>query len=370
MEKKSSESLEKYPVIEVSPHLKATSTTFTIMWAVSISLIPAALWGVISFGWYSLVVLLASIISAVAAEGLVNWGTKRLTIHDGSAFLTGLLIGFNMPPEIPIYIPVIGSFFAILVVKAAFGGLGSNWMNPALAGRVFVFFSFNQMGGSCWKKPRFLPEMVDSISSATPLSVVKSQGAECGINSFEFLKQMGYSHSAFDAKLTDFFNSSFGLTLPNGYFDAFVGNIPGCIGEVSALLLILGGIFLLAKKIITWHIPVAYIVSFLLFSWIFGGLQTGSGYFSGDAFFHLFTGGVILAAFYMATDMATSPVYPKGLIIYGVLLGFFTFFIRVFGSFPEGASLAILFMNMFVPMINKLTKSKPFGYVKTKKEAK
>lgn len=359
------------PVIEVSPHMKSTSTTTSIMWAVSFSLLPAALWGVISFGWYSLFVLVVSILSSVLAEAIINFSNKKITITDGSAFLTGLLIGFNMPPQIPLYIPIIASFFAIWIVKAAFGGLGANWMNPALAGRVFVFFSFsNEMGSTAWSKPRFLPEMADTISGATPLTIVKSQGADCAKNSLEFLGELGYTNTAFDGRLTDFINGLFKTSIPNGYFDAFIGNIPGCIGEISALLLIAGGLYLLFKKIITWHIPVSYIASFMVFTWIFGGLQTGSGFFAGDAVFHLLTGGIILAAFFMATDLVTSPIHPKGLIIYGIALGFLTFFIRIFGTFPEGASLAILFMNMFVPIFNKATAAKPFGYVKKKKGGK
>jgi electron transport complex protein RnfD len=291
--------------------------------------------------------------------------TKRFTIHDGSAVLTGLLIAFNVPPAVPLYIPVIASVFAIAVVKWSFGGLGSNWMNPALAGRVFVFFSWTgQMTN--WTTPR----TVDAVSSATPLSAVKSglfnySGGAGG--PMEFLSESGYTRTAFDGRVTEFLRRIFeplGANIEPGYGDMFFGNIPGCIGEVSAFLLLLGAIYLFARKIISWHVPVAYVATFGILVWIFGGSRFGAGAFSGNVVFHLFTGGLILGAFYMATDMVTSPLTGKGLLIFGVGCGFLTFLIRFFGSFPEGVSLAIILMNVFVPLINRYTGPKRFGVSK------
>ena len=187
----------------------------------------------------------------------------------------------------------------------------------------------------------------------------------------EFLTETGYPHTAFDGKVTEFLRNIFepiGVHIEPGYGDLFFGNIPGCIGEVSAFLLLLGTVYLFIRKIITWHVPVSFLATFGVLVWIFGGSQFGSGGFSGNVVFHLFTGGVILGAFYMATDMVTSPLSAKGLIIFGVGVGFFTFLIRFFGSFPEGVSLAIILMNIFVPIINKYTGPKRFGITKKDEE--
>ena len=356
--------------ITTSPQIHKPVSTASVMWAVSACLLPAAVWGVYSFGLRSLAVILVSIAASVLTEFGLGFVSKRSTILDGSAFLTGLLIGFNLPPGIPFYIPIIASVFAIAVVKWTFGGLGSNWMNPALAGRVFVAFSWTGPMTS-WTIPR---NLVDAVSSATPLSAVKSglftyTGDARG--PMQFLSEIGYPRTAFDGKVTDFLRrilEPLGATVEPGYGDLFFGNIPGCIGEVSAFLLLVGTIYLFAKKIITWHVPVSYLATFGVLGWIFGGTVFGSGVFAGNVVFHLFTGGLILGAFYMATDMVTSPLTPKGLLIFGVGCGFFTFLIRFFGSFPEGVSLAIIIMNIFVPLINKYTGPKRFGISKKVEE--
>ena len=336
------------------------------MWTVSACLVPAAAWGVYAFGVRALVVLLASILAAVASEYAMGAIFKRFTITDGSAALTGLLIGMNMPPAIPIYIPVIASIFAIVVVKWTFGGLGSNWMNPALAGRVFVFFSWTGPMTS-WTLPRTLPA-TDAVSSASYLGIVKtgvteSTGPTGG--PLAILERSGYPHTATDLSVTTWINEHLlgpiGIQLPSGYVDPFLGNISGCIGEVSAALLLLGTIYLFAKKIITWEIPTAYFGTFALLTWAFGGFVHGSGAWTGDVLFHVLTGGFILGAFYMATDMVTSPMTRTGVLIYGAGAGFLTFVIRTYGSFPEGVSLAIILMNVFVPLINRFTQPRRFG---------
>ncbi len=352
--------------ITTSPQIHRPESTTSVMWSVSACLAPAAAWGIYVFGARALAVLAVSIAAAVITELALGLVTKRFTILDGSAFLTGLFIGFNVPPGIPLYIPVVASVFAIAVVKWTFGGLGSNWMNPALAGRVFVFFSWTGHMTN-WKLPKTL---VDAVSSATPLSSVKSglfsySGSARG--PMEYLTETGYPRTVFDGRVTDVLQKllePLGFTIEPGYGDLFFGNIPGCIGEVSAFLLLLGTVYLFARKIITWHIPVSFIASFGLFTWVFGGSQFGSGGFSGNVMFHLFSGGMILGAFYMATDMVTSPLTARGMIIFGVGVGFFTFIIRFFGSLPEGVSLAIILVNIFVPLIDRYTGPKRFGVPK------
>lgn len=349
-------------LVSVSPHIDSGMSTSKIMWSVTACLIPAGAWGVYIFGIGALFVLLASVCTAVLTEFVIARLQGKNTIFDGSAFLTGLLIGYNMPPDVPGFIPVIASVFAIAIVKHVFGGLGNNWMNPALAGRVFVMFSWtNQM--TTWTPPRFTylsnllgatnygsfpfdsvsgATIYDALSGATPLSAVPDSFLSTGT-----------------------------------YWDLFLGNITGCIGEVSALLLLLGAVYLFIKKIITWEIPVTYIATFALLVFIFGGRQwdinTGEivkVLFAGDVLFHLFSGGIMLGAFYMATDMVTTPLTSKGMIIFGVGAGVMTFLIRLYGGFPEGVSLAIILMNISVPLINRFTRPVKFGFVPAEKEEK
>jgi len=361
-------------IIESSPQIKQFDSTSTVMWAVSLCLLPAGAWGVWVFGLRVLGVLFASIMAAVLAEAAMAFLLKKSilnTIKDGSAILTGILIGFNMPPSIPFYIPAVASVFAIIVVKWTFGGLGGNFMNPALAGRVFVFFSWTGPM-TRWTMPKTLTA-VDAITNATPLGYLKSglleyTGSVKG--PADFLVETGYPHTGLDSVVTSWLNTNMGFNLSDGYIDMFLGNIPGSLGEVSVALLLLGSIYLFIRKIITWEIPVSYILSFGILIWIFGGTRySGGSYFSGDVLFHLFTGGIILGAFYMATDMVTSPLNRIGMLIYGIGIGFLTFLIRIYGSFPEGVSLAIILMNIFVPMIDQYTKSSRFG-VQIKKVVK
>ncbi len=361
-------------LVTTSPHIRSKLTTSKIMWSVTAALVPAGVWGVYVFGLYSLYVMIASILAALLTEYvIVRLRGQENTLWDGSAFLTGLLVGFNMPPSIPIYIPVIASIFAIAVVKQTFGGLGHNWMNPALAGRVFVMFSWTSPM-TTWLVPR-TRGVTDAVTGASPLGFVKT-----GLLTFnghvtgpmEFMKVGGYQFTNTDIAVTSWLNqhifSLWGGSMPNGYVDLFLGNVPGCIGEVSALLLLIGAVYLFAKKIITWEIPVAYIGSFAFLVWMLGGLRYGEGLFHGDFIFHIFAGGLILGAFYMATDMVTSPLTRWGMIIYGIGAGFFTYLIRFFGAFPEGVSLSIILMNILVPLLNRLIQPKRFGEVKGEKK--
>lgn len=330
---------------------------------VLIALLPSAIWGVYAFGLRALLVLVVSMAAAVLVEFLLGRIDHKNTTGDLSALVTGLLVGMNMPPQIPIYIPVIASAFAIFVVKWTFGGLGCNWMNPALAGRVFVFFSFSSQM-SAFSAPRALA--ADTLASATPLSAVKT-AISSGMGGLDYegvLSQLGYTTTGIAQSIGE------ALHISPYTVDAFLGNIGGCIGEVSALLLLAGGIFLIATRVITWHIPVVYLASFSLLSWVFGGLRASTGLFSGEVLMPLFTGGLMLGAFFMATDWVTTPTTVKGQVIFALGCGFFTFLIRYFGSLAEGVSLAIILMNILTPTIERYVKPKKFGYVKPAKEAK
>ncbi len=344
--------------VSASPHFHSGASTSNIMYSVAAALAPSCLWGVYVFGFRALLVLLVSIGFAVLTEFLLGKVSKECTIQDGSALVTGILVGMNMSPTIPLFIPALASIFAIAVVKWTFGGLGANWANPAIAGRVFVFFSFSSAMSS-FKLPRTL-QALDMVSSATPLSMVKtivSGGEVAGQTSLQILANNGYMATAFAQKV----QAITGISAYN--VDAFIGNIPGCIGEVSKLLLIAGGIYLLCRKIITWHIPVSYLGCYAILTWIFGGVPNGLGFFHGEVLANLLRGGLILGALFMATDMVTSPITHKGMLIFGAGCGFFTFLFRTFGSLPEATSVAILMMNIITPTIDRFCIPKRFGEV-------
>lgn len=343
--------------VSSSPHLHEKSSTASIMYQVSIALVPALLWGVYVFGARALLVVLVSIVATTLCEYLLARFSGEVTLPDGSALLTGLLIGLNMSPSVPLFIPAVAGIFAIAVAKWTFGGLGANWANPALAGRIFVFFSFTTPM-SAFIAPRTLAaSMPDAIASATPLSLVKTAiaGGSAGLDANALLAQASYPATAFAqsiARTTGF----------NAYtIDAFLGNIGGCIGEVSALALLIGALYLLVRKIITWHIPLTYMASLALLSWIFGGIPGGFGLFGGSFFAPLFTGGLMLGALFMATDYVTSPISRKGQVIYAVGCGFFTFLFRTFGGMPEAVSVSILLMNVVTPTIDRFVVPRKFG---------
>jgi electron transport complex protein RnfD len=351
-------------LVSPAPHIKLFQKTSTIMWFVSLALAPAGIWGIHIFGLNALIVLAVSIGSALATEGVINIFIRKNTLLDGSAFLTGLLVGYNMPPNTALFVPAVASFFAIVVVKWSFGGLGANWMNPALAGRAFVFFSWTKEMTS-WALPlpqgqRFFTRLfmgrfdalasasADALSTASPLSVVKT-GLSTGVSDLSGPLQLLMANGS-----------------PYTYSDMFFGRIPGCIGEGSVLLLGIGFLFLLVFRIVRVSVPIAYLGSFSLLVWIFGGLPFGHGFFTGDILFHLLTGGLVLGALFMATDMVTSPLTTTGRIIFGIGCGVLTFLIRIYGSLPEGVSLAIIFMNILVPLIDRFTKPSKFGYGRIK----
>lgn len=301
--------------ISSSPHVRSKVSTSGIMGTVLLALLPAALFGIYNFGPHALLLILISMATCVATEAVYeHFMHKKLTIKDYSAAVTGLLLALNLPPSAPWWIPVIGGVFAVLVVKQLFGGLGQNFMNPALAARCFLLISF------AGKMTNFSYSGFDGVSGATPLAVLKSGGT---------------------------------VDVPA----MFVGNIPGTIGEVSVIALLIGAAYLLAKKVISIRIPGTYILTVVVFAILFGGHGFDLNYIAA----HLCGGGLIFGAFFMATDYVTSPITPKGQIVFGILLGVLTGLFRIFGGSAEGVSYAIIISNILVPLIEKVTLPKAFG---------
>ena len=324
--------MPKVLTVAPSPHIKSPETTATVMFEVLIALMPAFVWGVYIFGWRALVLGVLSVGTCVGFEALAQKILHRtVTIRDMSAAVTGLLLAMNLPVSVPLWMPIIGAFFAIVVVKQLFGGIGKNFLNPALAARVFLFSAWaSKMSSGAYTAPgsrvnSLAWEMAESdiIASATPLASLKA-GEIPGV----------------------------------GITDMIMGNIGGCIGEVSAVLLAVGGIYLLVRKVITWHIPVAYIGTVAVLTLLFARGDASALSFM---LYEVFAGGLMIGAFFMATDYATSPVTPRGRLLYGFGCGVITVMIRYFGSYPEGVSVAILIMNMLVWYIDKATMPRRFG---------
>lgn len=331
--------MAKLFTVTSSPHIKDSKTTVTIMRDVIIALTPALIGSVLFFSFRAAIIVAIAVASSVLFEYLYNLIFKKpQTIGDLSAIVTGMLIGFNVPVSAPVWLPVIAAAFAILVVKMLYGGLGKNIVNPALTGRIFLFLSFSNYM-TVWIRPN---SALDHTVSELPL--FKNVGADIVSSA----TPLSYLQNA-DVKII------YDYPLQNLIF----GNIPGCIGETSAILLIIGGIYLLYKKVITWHIPVSIVGTVALLSFIFPTFN-GINRFQ-FMLYSIFSGGLILASIFMATDYATSPVTPLGRIIYGVCIGAITVFIRSFGGYPEGVSFAILLMNFFVWFIDKNTIPTKFG---------
>jgi electron transport complex protein RnfD len=325
-------------IVSVSPHVKSEETTSRIMWSVSLSLFPATIMGAYFFGPRAIITVLLCIVTAVLSEYFFQKALNRKnSIADGSAFLTGLLLGMNLPPSVPFYIPVIGSFVAIVVTKQLFGGLGYNVFNPALIGRAFLLISFPKLM-TIWKEPTAAFVQLDAKTTATPLGILKEEGI---------------------SKLIEIFGDKINL-----YIQLLVGHRAGSIGETSAIALLLGAAFLLYRGYISWHIPLSFLGTSALIAWVFGA--KGS-LFAGDPIIHLISGGMILGAFFMATDYVTCPSVKKGQILFGIGCGFLTMLIRLKGGYPEGVMFAILIMNCFSPLIDRGFKTKVFGARKEKK---
>ncbi len=321
--------------VSQSPHIHGKESTQKLMMNVVIALLPALFTSVFYFGLGAIIVTLTSVASCLLFEYLIQkfMLKKPLSITDGSALVTGLLLAFNLPSNIPVFIVIIGSFVSIGVAKMTFGGLGSNPFNPALVGRVFMLISFPvQM--TTWPVPKGLGTgYTDAITGATPLAIIKE-----GLKNGESIsKLMG--------------------EIPTPA-QMFLGNMGGSMGEIAAIALLIGFIYLLAMKVISWHIPVSVIGTIAIFTTI---LWLANPEKNADPMFHILAGGVLLGAIFMATDYVTSPMVPKAMIIYGCGIGIITVVIRVYGAYPEGVSFAILIMNSFVPLMNTYIKPKRFG---------
>ncbi len=340
-----------------SPHVHGAESIPKIMWTVFVCLLPAAAVGVYRFGMDGAIVLATCTGSAIVFEALIRkLAGKDPTVADGSAALTGLLLGMNLPAGCPVYVCLVGSLVAVGLAKAVFGGLGHNPFNPALTARVFLVISFPvamttwpltiqqvqegppveyfgsattwmDRAGNELKQTRANTDKVDTVTGATPLPAIKNDHDK-GTHSFI------------------------------NYMDLLLGNQPGCIGEVSALALILGGLVLLLLGYITWHIPLSYLLTVAVIATITHWIDPDR--FAGPLF-HWFTGGLMIGVFFMATDYVTSPVYPRGKIIFGVALGVLTMLIRLWGGYPEGVSFSILLMNAATPLIDKVTRPKKYG---------
>lgn len=306
--------------VSSSPHVRSKIKTSNIMMMVTIALLPATLAGIYYFGFRALLLVLISVGTCVATEGIYEKLLhKKITVMDFSAVVTGLLLALNLPASAPWWIPVIGGVFAILVVKQLFGGLGQNIMNPALAARCFLLLSFTGHMTN-FAPTKGFGTLVDTVSGATPLAAMKA-GERVGLGSL------------------------------------FLGNVQGTIGETSALAILIGAIFLLVMKVIDLRIPLTYIGSFALFTIIFGGKEFDLTY----VFCQIFAGGLMLGAWFMATDYVTTPITKKGQLVYGVILGILTGLFRIFGASAEGVSYAIIFGNLLIPIIERFTVPVAFG---------
>ncbi|KNZ42142.1 RnfABCDGE type electron transport complex subunit D [Acetobacterium bakii] len=309
--------------VSSSPHIRAKHSTASIMQNVIIALLPALAVAGYVFGVWALALVAICIISSVVTEAVIQKLLKKpITINDWSAVVTGVLLAFNLPVNAPWWIAVIGSVFAIAIVKQCFGGLGQNFINPALAARAFLLASWpGHMTSTA-----FIP-LSDTVTTATPLALLKAGDL---------------------------------ANMPST-FDLFTGlNITGCIGEISALALLLGGLYLIYKGIISWRIPFIYIATVGIFALLLGQ----------DPLVHIASGGLMLGAFFMATDYASSPITVKGQIAYAIGCGLITMIIRQYGGYPEGVSYSILLMNVATPLIERFTKERIYGVAKKKKEVK
>lgn len=307
--------------VSSSPHVRSKDTTDRIMLYVIIALLPATFFGIYNFGFSALLLIVVTTLSCVVAEFVFDKITKRPnTIRDLSAVVTGLLLALNLPPTLPLWMGIVGGVFAIVVVKCLFGGLGQNFMNPALGARCFMLISFTGPMTTFANSRYYINQGMDAVSSATPLALLKA-GEE--VNTMDML----------------------------------IGRVPGTIGETSVIAILIGAIILILTGVIDLKIPATYIITFVIFLILFGG----HGFDLNFIVAHLCGGGLMLGAFFMATDYVTSPITPLGKILYGIVLGILTGIFRIFGASAEGVSYAIIFSNLLVPLIERITIPRPFG---------
>ncbi|MCK5282233.1 MAG: RnfABCDGE type electron transport complex subunit D [Nanoarchaeota archaeon] len=313
-------------IVESSPHFFSANYKYKLMGLVVIALLPAAILGVYNFGVHALLIIIVSTSVAILTEAFFNKLKKKPSaVEQGSAVVTGLLLGMILPPTLPLWVPAIGSFVAIAIAKHAFGGAGMTIFNPALVGRAFLVASFPALMAAY---------ILDGITSATPLQMLKLNGYQSAV-------------------------SHFGSNML-AYKSMFLGNIAGSIGETSALALLIGGLFLIFLKVIDWKIPTIYIGTVFVLTAIFGQ----------DPIYHILGGGLFIGAFFMATAYEGMPITKSGRIYFALGLGILTTVIRLFGGYPEGVNFSILIMNAAAPLIERLTIKKPFGYIKNKEKKK
>ena len=319
--------------VAASPHIHSSYTTQKLMRDVLIALVPAFCLSILVYGLDVLRVTAIAVVSCVVVEYLIQRFLIKgdCTVKNLSAVLTGVLLAFNLPSDIPWWIVVIGAVVAIGVAKMTFGGLGRNPFNPALVGRVFLLIAYPVQMTS-FPQP-ISPEFVDAFAGATPLAALKAQAVELG--DVNFLNMLS-------------------------------GVMPGSLGEISAISLLAGGVYMIWRRVITWHIPVAVLGSMAVFAFVVAAFTGGGALLYELPVFHLLAGGAMLGAIFMATDYVTSPMTPKGMLIYGVGIGVITMIIRMWGAYPEGMSFAILLMNAVTPLINKYVKPKRFGVMSRK----
>ncbi|MBO7446129.1 MAG: RnfABCDGE type electron transport complex subunit D [Bacteroidales bacterium] len=311
-----------------SPHVHSGESVQKIMVSVIVALMPALVVSIFYFGLPVIVLTLVSVGCCVLFEYLIQRFIMKVptTISDGSAVVTGLLLAFNVPANLPIWMMVVGALVAIGIAKMPFGGLGHNLFNPALVARVFMLISF-PVAMTTWPVPTPIWGFADAVTGPTPLGILKESAA---VNMGEMPR----------------------------YLDLLVGQMGGSFGEISAIALLLGAAYLLWKRVITWHIPVAFILTVFIFSGIFYLIDPTQ---YANPFFHLLTGGLMLGAFFMATDMVTSPTTPSAMLVFGAGCGLITIIIRLFGAYPEGVSFSILLMNAMVPLLNRWFKPKTYA---------
>ncbi|MBE6085358.1 MAG: RnfABCDGE type electron transport complex subunit D [Selenomonas ruminantium] len=317
--------------VSVSPHIRDDETISHIMWQVNAALLPAALFAVWWFGVPALINMLVGVVFAVLGEYLWQKGMHQpITAFDGSACITGLLLAMSMSPVLPPYMVAIGSLLAVIVAKQSMGGLGFNIFNPAHIGRAALMVSW-PVAMTTWTKMADASGGVDAMTSATPLNILKMQG--------------------YDALIATFGSQS------DLYWNLFIGTRNGSLGETSTLLLLLGGLYLIWKGYVNWQVPVTMIATVAVLTWIFGP----AGLFTGDPVFHVMAGGLMLGAFFMATDMVTIPMTIKGQLIFAVGAGALTVLIRLVGGYPEGVCYSLLLMNAVTPLIDRFCKPRIFG---------
>jgi electron transport complex protein RnfD len=324
--------MEVILTVSSPPHIFGKDSIEKRMRDVIIALLPSCVFAVYWYGFHAFIVMAISVMSAVIAEFLFQRVVhKKVTIDDYSAAITGLLLAFNLPPGVPYWIPVIGSVFAIIAVKQLFGGLGANFINPALAARAFLLASF-PVHMTNWT---FAPSNVDAATGASLIADTTTSAT--------YLARIKADPS-FAPELSD-------------YMALLFGKVGGCIGETSAVALFIGGIYLIARRVINWRIPVSYIGTFALLAFVYGR----EGFFTGHVLFEVLNGGLFMGAFFMATDYVTSPITPKGKVIFGIGCGFLLYMIRFYGGYPEGVCYSIIIMNLFVPLIDKYVRPRFYG---------